>query len=112
MIGFGSCCACGSIYRVRHILQMPYPGPTPGQGWGCFLCGLDANGALAVICDPCFAKIARDAERCRKEGRTHDPRAFLRYVCTGFPGEPGRTPIEQLSSDRFEHDTTIHNPGQ
>lgn len=62
-----------------------------GKGWGCFVCGLPLNGAVAVVCDDCL-----------------ESGAEFQFVCTGYPGEDGRTPIGELSDEVFEHDLEVH----
>lgn len=94
----GPCCICGErSAAVRNILMLPHPGPTPGRGWGCVQCGLPSNGATAVLCDPCL-----DLYQSGKQK--------LAYICTGYPAdaEAGRTPIEEMSQDKFEHDMSFH----
>jgi hypothetical protein len=67
--------------------EMP---PTPGRGWGCVVCDLPADGALAVVCDACLEK-----------------RAPLRFACQGYPGKDGRVPIDLLFGDH-NHDMSKH----
>jgi hypothetical protein len=88
---FGPCCRCGRCHDVRNILMLSRRAPTPGKGWGCVVCGLPADGAVAVLCDDCVAS---------GEGP--------RFVCTGYPATDGRTPIEETSDEPFDHDETKH----
>lgn len=89
----GPCCACGKEGPdVRNIIHLPNPGPTPGRGWGCYVCNLPPNGAVAVICDD-----------CQKAGRN------LMFICTGYPATDGRTPLDQLSNKDFAHDMEKHS---
>jgi hypothetical protein len=94
----GPCCGCersGPEVRVRHILMLDRRGPVPGHGWGCFVCGLPADGATAVLCDPC-------AENYREDATT------LRFVCNGWPQE-GRVAIAELPDGQpFVHDPAPH----
>ena len=89
---WGPCCVCEKTGpEVRNILCLNRKGPTPGKGWGCFVCGLPRDGATAVLCDKCL-----EAE------------AEIVYVCTGYPALDGRTPIAELPHEAFEHDLSYH----
>jgi NMD protein affecting ribosome stability and mRNA decay len=35
---------------------MDFLGPTPGRGWGCVVCGVPSDGAVAVLCDACVER--------------------------------------------------------
>lgn len=50
-----TCCACGREKRVRNIVMLDQKALTPGAGWGCVVCNLPNDGAVAVICDECAA---------------------------------------------------------
>ncbi len=53
---FGPCCACGATCpTVRNFMFLEQKAPVPGTGWGCCVCGLPADGAVAVLCDACIA---------------------------------------------------------
>lgn len=90
-VDLGICCACEGSENVRNIICLDRRGPTPGKGWGCFICGLPGDGAVAVLCDECL------------EGE-----AAIRFVCVGYPASDGRMPIEELSDEPFEHDLACH----
>jgi hypothetical protein len=91
-VPLGTCCACGRDDRtVRIVLYLPRRSPIPGRGWGCVVCELPAEGAVAVICDECA--------ECK---------VSLRFACIGYPGIDGRIPIEELSED-FRHDISRHS---
>ena len=53
----GRCCACleeGTEGNpVRNLMMLDRLAPTPGTGWGCFVCGLPLDGAVAVLCERC-----------------------------------------------------------
>jgi len=54
---FGTCCACGEkTGDVWNFIALPVRAPEPGTGWGCMICKLPMNGALAVVCDKCLAE--------------------------------------------------------
>lgn len=86
----GTCCCCGGTESVRNLVMLNKKSPTPGRGWGCYVCGLLMDGAVAAVCDKCLAE-----------------KAPYRFVCTGYPTEEGRTPIEEVSGTH-EHNTAIH----
>lgn len=90
-IDLGACCACGGSENVRNIICLNRKGPTPGKGWGCFVCGLPQDGAVAVLCDDCLEWGAK-----------------IRFVCIGYPASDGRMPIEELPDEPFEHNLTYH----
>lgn len=87
----GPCCACGRTQGVSNIILLQRLCPTPGFGWMCYQCGLPANGAAAVLCDACL-----------------ESGAEIKWVCTGRPADPGRTPIEALPPDKFKHNMLRH----
>lgn len=87
----GTCCVCQKEGAdVRNVLCLGQKGPVEGKGWGCFVCGLPPNGAMAVLCDHCL-----------------ETEAEIRFVCTGWPFE-GRTAIEDLPFEPFDHDLAYH----
>ena len=87
----GSCCACGKEGReVRNIIMLDLKAPVPGTGWGCVVCGLPSDGAVAVVCDSCL--------------ENHEP---IRYACKGYAGQNVRVPVESLT-EKFEHDCSRH----
>jgi hypothetical protein len=87
----GPCCACSGS-GARNLMMLPWKAPMPGRGWGCVVCGLALDGALAVLCDPC---VEIDAE--------------ILYACAGYPASDGRIPIGALEREgRHEHDETKH----
>lgn len=49
----GPCCVCGGTEKVRTILALHKKCPTGRGGWGCLVCGLPSDGAVAVVCDAC-----------------------------------------------------------
>ena len=85
---FGPCCACGSHDKsARNIICLHKKAPLFAIGWGCLICGLSSDGAIAVVCDDCL----------------HDGIEIL-YACASYADRPDRIPISQLSGT---HD---HNP--
>jgi len=58
-IDLGTCCACEKTGEsVRNLVMLPELAPVAGTGWGCAVCGLAADGAMAVMCDACLASHA------------------------------------------------------
>lgn len=54
-VKLGSCCACGREDETcRNIVMLSVRAPVPGAGWGCVVCGLPLDGAIAVLCDACM----------------------------------------------------------
>ena len=90
----GPCCICESPKRVRNIIQLYKKSPKPGRGWGCLVCGLPSDGAVAVLCDPCFEQY--------RVGQ-----AILKYACRGYPAKDGRVPISFLAGEH-KHDLKLH----
>lgn len=86
----GNCCACGREDGVRNIHMLPRLAPIPGRGWGCVVCGLPLDGAIAVVCDPC-----------------HEERRPLLFACFGYPAANDRVPIEDLAG-KHEHRMELH----
>ena len=86
----GPCCHCGGTERVRNIIGLAKKAPAPGTGWGCFVCGLPADGALAVLCDACVKRGLRP-----------------RYAFKGYPQDGERVPVETLVG-RHTHDAIRH----
>lgn len=86
----GPCCACGGRAPVRNVLMLPFKAPIPGRGWGCVVCGLAMDGAIAVVCDPC-------AEEDRE----------VLYACDGYATDDGRIPIGDLT-EPHRHDEAKH----
>lgn len=90
---FGPCCACGRAdVPTTNILMLGVRAPIPATGWGCVVCGLSHDGALAVVCQACFAS-----------------NAPARFAVYGFATNPEhqRVPIETLT-EPFQHDTDAH----
>jgi len=51
----GTCCGCQQpIQGVPHLIMLDIEAPIAGTGWGCYLCHLPNNGALAVVCNECL----------------------------------------------------------
>ena len=64
--------------------------PVPGTGWGCQVCGLGSDGAIAVFCATCRRVDAR-----------------IRSAVWGPLGDTRRQPVWQLGT-RHAHDVARH----
>lgn len=90
----GPCCICGGEDKVTALVMLDVKGEVPGHGWGCVACGLDCDGAIAVLC-----------ARCVEDWQAGKP---LRFACRGYPATDGRVPIEQLTVPH-EHDMNVEH---
>ncbi len=90
----GTCCICGSSEAVRTFVCLNKKCSVPGTGWGCVVCGIKADGAMAVICDACCDSVA-------------DVLGALRFVIRGYPSNQGREPIGAVSGTH-EHNMGYH----
>lgn len=86
----GPCCCCGAIGPVRTIISLDRKAPVPGTGWGCVVCGLPPDGALAVLCDACVADFRRP-----------------KWAFKGHPRNHEYTPIEDLVG-KHDHNLALH----
>lgn len=90
----GKCCACEGNEKVLTIFMLDRRSPEPGVGcWGCLQCGLQMEGAIAVICNACLVAGRRE-----------------KFACVGPPSENRRIAIAELT-EPFDHDVTKH-PGE
>lgn len=95
-INLGTCCNCGGRWNVRNVFCLHQRTPEPGVGaWGCVVCGLPAEGAIAVLCDAC-------AEQVLKHG------ARIEQAVLGEAAECRRIPVENLPPGKFDHDHEKH----
>lgn len=100
-IDLGPCCICEQTGPdVRNMITLNRYAPVPGTGWGCVVCGLFPNGAIAVVCDACI----RAHAAASPDGEPLE----VKYVCYGYPAHGERMLISHLSSERFEHDLALH----
>lgn len=87
----GRCCACGDEKKgMRNLVYLPVLAMVHGRGWGCALCRLPWNGAIAVVRDGCFTG-----------GRA------VRWACAGWLADPARVPVSELMGEHI-HDITKH----
>lgn len=91
----GPCCICSKRGEdVRNLIMLDEKAPVPGTGWGCVVCDLPQDGALAVLCDECWRRF--DAGEVE-----------LLYACKGYAGEGERIAIEALEG-QHRHDRSRH----
>lgn len=89
-IDLGRCCHCGTVDHVVNILCLHVKAPVPGSGWGCAVCGVPSNGAVAVLCNSCTLQ--------------NNPPLF---ACFGSPTDGERVSVRELSTP-FVHDLSFH----
>ncbi len=90
-IKLGPCCACGeNLQDVRNVVMLHHRAPVPFTGWGCVVCDLPADGAVAVLCDRCLL--------------TH---AEIKDACHGYASEGRRVSLKSLT-EPFDHDRSKH----
>ena len=91
-LDLGPCCGCGrESVTVRNLLMLHRPAPIPGTGWGCHVCDLPPNGAMAIMCDACMA------------AKTPPLRAIK-----GLAMGKRRIAIGDLLDEPFDHNQAIH----
>ncbi len=94
---WGPCCSCGRENRtVRNVIMLRKRSPIEGRGWGCVVCKVKPNGAVAVVCD-----------RCLREHYLEPVDSWLKWACRGYPATDGRIPFAQLEGE-FDHDMRFH----
>jgi hypothetical protein len=101
MVPVGRCCACDLVGELPNLMMLAHRGPesAAGKGWGCVVCGLPADGAMAAVCRRCIPDDWQPGQP--------QPGGEIRFACTGYVGEPGRVPLAELS-ESFEHDHAKH----
>lgn len=86
----GQCCSCEGVDGVRNIIMLNALAPVPGTGWGCVVCHLPSNGAMAVLCDRCI-----------------DLKMPIIWAVTGYLPGKQRIPRSELVG-KHEHDLSFH----
>lgn len=89
----GRCCICEEYRDVLNIVCLGRKAPLPDTGWGCVVCGLPADGAIAVVCNYCM--------------REREIPKDIPLVCCGYPGNDVRAPITDCT-EPFQHDEERH----
>lgn len=90
-VTLGTCCCCGGTEHVRNLIMLHQTAPEPGTGWGCLVCDVPPEGALAAVCDACL-----EAE------------ASIMEVIAGRVSEKRRIGIKAYAHQPFDHDHTKH----
>lgn len=88
-VDHGPCCVCEGLSGVRNVLMLHKKAPMAGRGWGCVVCGLTCDGAIAIVCDTCIDQP-------------------LKFACRGYPATDGRVAIDELTGTHV-HDLTRHS---
>lgn len=97
---YGPCCICELITpSVNNFICLDRRAPIPGTGWGCLVCDLPADGALAVVCDDCLKLFSNQEVQ-------------LKNIVWGYPAEKQRMPYTNLSPKNFKHDPAFHPEDQ
>jgi hypothetical protein len=94
-VDLGPCCMCETTEGAVNMVCLDRRCAVPGHGWGCVVCHLPFDGAVAVLCDECFRLYRQQPE-------------YLIEACRGYPGTEGRIPIEELPPGEFAHDMAMH----
>ena len=88
---FGACCACQKDDgTVRNFVMFDKKAPVEGTGWGCVVCGLGMDGAMAIVCDTCIRKGIKPT-----------------LIVDGYPKDKKRVPASSLTEE-FKHDERKH----
>lgn len=90
----GRCCHCQAASATVTVM-LERRAPVPGTGWGCVVCGLPCDGAIAVLCAGCAGLVMVKG-------------AYPELVCEGFAGENNRRLASSLRPEPFEHDEAKH----
>mgnify|MGYP000267757616 CR=1 FL=1 len=98
----GPCCECG-LREAVGILLLPLrvlDGALGlGQGWGCAVCKIPQDGAMAVLCDSCGAEF--EAER-------EDPDRLPKRAVVGVVGQ---VPSERVEITKLK-EPFLHDPAK
>lgn len=88
---YGPCCSCGRR-DAMNIIQLVGRAPVPGTGWGCLVCDLPMDGAMAVLCQACL--------------RNNLP---IRFIVFGYVSHLQRFPYALMDKTDFQHDLDKHD---
>lgn len=92
----GPCCCCGKEGpEVQVVVTLDFHAPVSGTGWGCVLCGLPCDGAVAVLCHDCAGKV--DSHQ-----------AAIQTICVGYPSEGRRAAWPDREYPPFGHILSKH----
>lgn len=88
----GRCCACHkNDETVRTVILLNQRAPVAGTGWGCVVCDLPQDGAVAVLCDECVENEREPVE-----------------VVLGYLAQKNRVNRALLLNTPFDHDPAKH----
>ncbi|MYB02024.1 MAG: hypothetical protein F4118_00340 [Acidimicrobiaceae bacterium] len=88
---YGTCCVCESEMDECILIQLDYKIESE-SGWGCLVCDLPMDGAMAVVCFDCF-----------DDDDLEDKIKFL------MNGRRGRIPVPPPESRiKHEHNLMLH----
>lgn len=91
----GNCCGCEKRHpTVRNLVTLDKRIEGERGGWGCVVCDLPPEGAVAVLCDDCIYELKQN-------------RAEIKFACLGYPGENRRIQTAKLT-EVYEHDNSKH----
>lgn len=94
MTDLGRRCICETRTGVTNIVIIERRAPVAGTGWGCVVCGLPSDGAVAVLCDRCMELVHAGAVPI--------------FVCRGYAGDDQRAPYTEVSREVFAHNDEAH----
>lgn len=90
------CCGCNQIKVTNDVLMLDFKGPSPGKGWGCMVCNLPNDGAIAVLCEDCFKAV---------ESHTME----IQTIVTGYIQDNQRQPLPPEDQRQpWQHDMEKH----
>ncbi|MEH2374035.1 hypothetical protein [Nostoc sp.] len=94
-LDLGTCCGCGCTGKtVQNLIMLQKKAPVPGTGWGCLVCGVPSDGAVAVVCNDCLARLDKHSD-------------VIEEVIYGYPIEKKRYSLAALT-EFFDHRDIPH----
>ncbi|MBG1268269.1 hypothetical protein [Nostoc sp. WHI] len=94
-LDLGTCCGCGCTGEtVQNLVMLQKKAPVPGTGWGCVVCGVPSDGAVAVVCNDCLARLEIQPD-------------VIKEVVYGYATEKKRYSLAALT-EFFDHKDILH----
>ncbi|WP_373525075.1 hypothetical protein [Nostoc sp.] len=94
-LDLGACCGCGCTGEtVQNLIMLQKKAPVPGTGWGCLVCGVPSDGAVAVVCNDCLARLDKQPD-------------VIKEIIYGYPTEKKRYSLAVLT-EFFDHRDIPH----
>jgi hypothetical protein len=90
----GRCCLCETYDGVANVLMLDYRAPKPGTGWGCVVCALPSDGAVAVVCDKYLELVEAGASPI--------------FVCVDYASKDQRIAVADFTKVAFGHHAALH----